>query len=714
VHNGSFVNDLATVLGVAAVTFVVFRKLGQPAVLGYLLAGLIVGPYIPFPLFADPHRIHALSEFGVVLVMFAIGIEFRIARLLRVLPVSGATASMQIGVLFWLGFVAGSWLGWTTVQSLFLGASVCISSTMIVSAVFEERAVSPDVREMALGILVLQDVAAIALIATMTVVANGGGLSAADLAVTLGRLALVLVSLLTAGLFVVPRATQALVKLDSSEALVVGASGLCFAMAALATWLGYSVALGAFIAGILVAESGHGEEVEHAITPLKSFFSAVFFVSIGMTVDPRLALSHAGAALLVSALVIAGQLVSVTLGGLLSGNGLRRSLGAGLALGQIGEFAFIIVGIAEAAGQAPEALSPIVVTVAVLTAFTTPIAIGLAPRLVHAIDHILPARLQNLLVVYEGWFARIGAARAREQGPSPSKQAGRAIVLDGLLLLGLLGAWRFKGHAGARLFERLTLDWGVAVSHQAADYAVSALALLVTLPLFYHLLRSTDQLARVAARQAFEAPADADDDPDPTLLVDRRESERLLLAAFRTTVLLGVGLPAAALSRSLLGTPYLALGVFVLTLPLVLRSWFAAGRLDTTIRSATEAALDILARQRAAESLAPVPPGVPARTSQLLPGSENLHRCHLQEGMPAVGQTLAKLDLRARTGAAVLAVHRPGHDVLIPSGSEPLLADDVLVLAGSPESLEAARSLLMQPQVTASSDTPAVPAAPAQ
>ena len=301
---GNFVVDLAIVLSVAGVTSVLARLLGQPSILGYLLAGFIVGPYIPIPVFADPQRVQELAEFGVLLVMFAIGLEFRISKLMSVLPLSGLTGLIQVSFLVWCGFSVGHLIGWNTVQSVFLGASIAISSTMIVSKVFEDHPPAPQVRQYVLGVLVVQDVLAIVLIAATTAIAAGGGLAPMQLVTTIGGLAAVLFGMLVGGMLVVPRLMRAVVRLRSPEISAVVSVGLCFGLAELAATFGYSVALGAFIAGMLVAESGQGVTVEHLIRPLRDVFAAVFFVSVGMTVDPFQAFDSIGVTLLVFRILV--------------------------------------------------------------------------------------------------------------------------------------------------------------------------------------------------------------------------------------------------------------------------------------------------------------------------------------------------------------------------------------------------------------------------
>lgn len=224
-HQDSFVTDLAIVLGVAALTGLVFRLLRQPSILGYLFAGLLVGPYLPVPLLADPHRVHALSEFGVVLVMFAVGLEFRLEKFFRVLPVSGLTGLIEISALIVGGYFLGLALGWTEIGSLFLGACLCISSTMAVSKIFEQRPVADDVRTSVFGVLVLQDVAAIALIAVMTALSKGANAEFGDVMVLLGKLIAVLVCIIALGMFVIPRWIRLIERTKSKETLVVGAIG---------------------------------------------------------------------------------------------------------------------------------------------------------------------------------------------------------------------------------------------------------------------------------------------------------------------------------------------------------------------------------------------------------------------------------------------------------------------------------------------------------
>jgi len=253
----TFLQDLALVLCVAAVTTVLFHRLRQPPVLGYLLAGLLLGPHFPyFPLFAHEQTVKTLSELGVILVMFSIGLDFSIGRFIKVLPTAGLTNLIELSFMIWLGYSAGRLMGWTSLESLFTGAIVSLASTMIASKALSDQGTEPRLLKAILGILVAQDLVSVFLVAVLTALAQGAGLSLAGLLMTGGSLLGFLGLLFVVGYLLVPRTIRAVVALRNPETLVVATVGVCFAMALIARKGGYSVALGAFLAGMLAAESG--------------------------------------------------------------------------------------------------------------------------------------------------------------------------------------------------------------------------------------------------------------------------------------------------------------------------------------------------------------------------------------------------------------------------------------------------------------------------
>jgi CPA2 family monovalent cation:H+ antiporter-2 len=651
--------DVGLALGAAGITSLVFAKLRQSAVLGYLAAGIVVGPYLPLPIYADPHRVEALSDFGVVLVMFVVGLELRLRRFASTLPAVGAVALVQIGALAWLGTVVGRLLGWSSTASLFLGGALCISSTMVVSQVFETHKPDPEVRERVLGILVLQDVAAVVLIAVMTAAAAGASVSLLEAVRVLLKVAVVVAALLGPGLLIVPRLVAFAVSLERADVLAVSMTALCFGGALAAGAAGASPALGAFVAGVLVAESGLSHEVEERIRSLRDVFAAIFFVSIGMTVDPLLVAKSLPVVLAVSAVVIAGQLASVTIAGILSGNGLRSSLATGLYLGQIGEFSFVIAGIGSAV--VPPELRAIVVGVAAVTTFTTPLLAARADALVHWVDDHLPPPVRTLLVVYHGWFAQLVQLR-----DEPTARALRAIVLDGALLAAVAVGFLASARPVAAALNRA----GIGVGPPGVRFV----GFLFALPLVVVLIVYTRRLAAVIVARVFRKGVGG-------------PLERVLTRAVELAVWLAVGAPLAAVLDQFFAVPFagavIALGGAVLAVAV----WRSARTAGGAVHKAAEQIGSALERTaRVPEHLLPHRPQAPLG---------GIGMATVEVAAEAAGKTLAALDLRARTGATVVAIHRGGQSsVTLPTGHEALHAGDRLALVGSTEALDRARTVL--------------------
>ncbi|MFK7927894.1 MAG: cation:proton antiporter [Myxococcota bacterium] len=674
-HHLNLIQDLGIVLAMAAVMGLLARRLCQPPVLGYLIAGLLVGPYIPVPVFADAERTHAMSELGIVLVMFVVGLELRLKRLLTVLPTAGATAVIEVTAMLAAGFALGSAMGWSAQGSLFLGASVCISSTMIVSNVFSSHDVGEPLRRFVMSVLVIQDVLAIVLAAVLTAVAAGQGLGAMDVGLVVGRLGGELVAAVIIGLFIVPPLIRRVIKTRSRELLVVVCAGLCFALAFGAYELGYSVALGAFLAGVLVAESGSSHEVEHAMAPIRDLFASVFFVSIGMTVDPLMALQYAPASLAAFGVVLIVQLVAVSLAGILSGNGLRPSVRAGLSLGQVGEFGFILSAIGIEAGVAPPELAPIVVSVAVLTTFSSPLTIRASDAVVRRLDHMLPARLQLMLSLYTAWLERL---RSPTRAAPATRSGVRLLVvlaLEGLAVSGLVIVGTAMAPALGGWVESATsvqAPWGRWV-------VTGACLVLGIAPVWGFVLASRAYSRRVGLRVFGEATG------------QHARVRALLEPAIQTLLVLAFGLPCAAIVLPTSG-PWAVLGVLVSAIIPAGMAWRAAGRADDEIRSSAHRFVDLVsARMTDDDDEASSAPAEEEAELQEVLGATPLH---LHGSAVAVGRTLAELDLRARTGASVLAIQSASGDRRVPAPHQPLEAGDTLMLAGPELAVQAAKRVL--------------------
>lgn len=677
-ESAHFLRDLAVVLAIAAMMTLLARQLRLPVVVGYILAGIIIGPGTPITLIDDQGRIQILAELGVSLLLFSIGLEFSVRKLLRQGPRVTAATIIQIGTILIMGYWAADLLGWPLRDRLFAAGAVAITSTMILTAVFIE--VPPDrrLRDLVLGFSIMEDLVGMLLIATLTAVALGQQVSPELLTSTLLRLALFLVVVVAVGLLLVPRLMRWVIRFDRPDLTVVTAVALCFVLATLAHESGTSVALGAFLAGFLVNESGRGREVREMIKPLRDVFGALFFVAIGMLVMPGEALANWPAVLLFTGVVIVGNLVGVTGGAFLAGYGTSTSIRAGLYMSQIGEFGFVIATLALAAGA--ESLFPVIVAVSVITAMTSAYLARRSEGIANWVDRRLPRPLQTYASLYSSWIDTIAHRPAAPRGQNPVRRMVGLLALDGVVLIVIIVATALlRERATAAVQTRVALGPGVA------QLLILGLGSILAVPMLAGVFTTGRRLGRTLAERAMP--------PVPVGKVDPAQAPRRVLQA---SLLIGIVL-ATLVPVVLLTIPFVPFygGTSVLTallLVLLFSLWRAARDLAGHARAGAELVVHVLARQGMAQET-----GMYEKVEAMLPGLGSVKPVLIAPGCEAAGRSLGELNLRGRTGATVVGISRDGREIPHPSATERLEAGDLVALTGSRDAIQAARRQLEKP-----------------
>jgi CPA2 family monovalent cation:H+ antiporter-2 len=678
VHAHEFLKALASVLCVAAVTTVLFQRLRQPVVLGYIIAGIIVGPHVPIPLVADPEIIRTLSEVGVILLIFSLGLEFSLRKLLQMGPMAGLTAVFQCSVMIWLGFVVGRLFGWTTRECIFAGSIIAISSTTIIAKVFDDQGIKGKLRDLVVGVLIVEDLIAILLMAMLTAISAGGDLSAATVARSTGRLTAFLLGLVVVGLLLVPRFIRMVSRLRRAETTLVASVGICFASALLALELGYSVALGAFIAGSLVAESGAEKHVERLIQPVRDMFAAIFFVSVGMLIEPGHIARHWPAVAVLTAAVIVGKVLSVAVGAFLAGTGIRTAVQAGMSLAQIGEFSFIIAGLGVSLAAIGDFLYPVAVAVSALTTLTTPWLIRASEPVAILVDRKLPRPIQTFASLYGTWVERLRAAKLPPE--AKMRRLATQLLLDFVLLGAIVvGAAVSLPPVTGFLAERL----GIAV--RVARVLVGVAAIGLATPFCIGIFRTVRRIGLTLAEAALPPTQDGKVD-----LADA--PRRALVVTLQVAAVLLVGLPLLALTQPFLARFEGVIVLVVLLLALGVAFWRSATNLQGHVRAGAQMIVEVLSTQAKGPAGSNVE--AVALMHQLLPGLGDPMPFRLHAASAAVGKTLAQLNLRGSTGATVLAIIRGEQGVIVPSAKEVLRNGDILALAGTHDAVDAARAVL--------------------
>jgi monovalent cation:H+ antiporter-2, CPA2 family len=391
-HLPNLITDLALILGAAGITTLIFRRLKQPMVLGYILAGLLVGPnFNLLPTISEIEGIKIWAEIGVIFLLFALGLEFSFKKLAKVGASAGITGAWEISIMMTLGYLTGTMLGWSRMDSIFLGGIIAISSTTIIFRAFDELGLKTrQFTSLVMGVLIVEDLVAILLLVLLSTLAVSQTADGGEMIFSILKLIFFLSLWFLLGIFLLPTILKKSSKWLSSETLLIGAIALCLGMVVLASKVGFSAALGAFIMGSILSETIYGEKIEHLIDSVKNLFGAIFFVSVGMLIDPKLLLEYIGPVLLLTVIVIGGKFFNVTLGALIAGRPLKQAVQAGTSMTQIGEFSFIIATLGVSLKVTSHYLYPIAVGVSVITTFTTPFMIRMADPFYYFLERKLP------------------------------------------------------------------------------------------------------------------------------------------------------------------------------------------------------------------------------------------------------------------------------------------------------------------------------------
>ncbi|MDR2121643.1 MAG: cation:proton antiporter [Flavobacteriaceae bacterium] len=436
-HLPKLIVDLALILGAGAIVTLLFKKIKQPLVLGYIIAGFLVGPHFTFvPNVLEKESVKIWADIGVIFLLFSLGLEFSFKKLINVGGTASITAIVEIISIISCGYFAGQWMGWNMMNSLFLGGLLAASSTTIILRAFSESGVKrKNYAKVVFGVLVVEDIVVVLLMVLLSTIAVSQQFDVTQIISLFLKLIFFLTLWLVFGIFLIPSLLRSVRKILDEETLLILSLALCLGMVVLATNIGFSAELGAFIMGSILAETISAEKIELSLKPIKDLFGAVFFVSIGMKIDPIAMYEYRWEILIVTLILILGKTTFATIGAVLSGQPLKQSIQVGMSLAVIGEFAFIVASLGMSLKVTGDFLFPIAVGVSAITTFTTPYMIKYSESFYNVVNRYMPEKVIKTIEKYAA-----GTQNIQEENKWKKLIMGylALILTNGIVIIGLV------------------------------------------------------------------------------------------------------------------------------------------------------------------------------------------------------------------------------------------------------------------------------------
>ncbi len=626
----------------AGVAVLLFKLIRQPLVLGYLIAGYLTGPYFTlFPAVRDVHNVEIWAEIGVIILLFSLGLEFSFKKLVKVGGTASITAGVKILLTIGLGFLTGKALGWTTMDSIFLGAILSISSTLIIIKAFDELGIKNlKFAGIVMGTLIVEDIVAILMMVLLSTIAVSQQFAGTELLESVMKLFFFLILWFVAGIFFIPTLLKKAKPLFTDETILIVSLALCLMMVILANLAGFSPALGAFIMGSIIAETTQAERIEHVVKPVKDLFGAVFFVSVGMLINMDVIIDYAWPILVITLITIFGKAIGGMIGVLISGQPLKQSVQAGMSLAQIGEFSFIIAQLGITLGVTSKVVYPIVVAVSAITTFTTPFMIKLSVPTFHLLERILP---QKFIEATERYSTNAQKIRTASNWQIVLRANVSHVIIHSVIITAIIIAGRYA----VPLLDDVA--WG--------KYIVAAVTLLILMPFFW---------ALSARRVALDAMNELRKERKLTGPIAIIIIARILLTFFFMGFFLNIFFTLALTFIALIGIIVLAL-----SFPRKIQSWY--DKLEGHfLKNFNDREIEKASKNK----------------SELTPWDGHMTTFEIPSESSMIGRKLSTLGLREKTGINIAIIRRGSITINVPNRYERLYPGDILYVIGTDEQVK--------------------------
>lgn len=670
------VQDLALILVVAGFVTLLFKKLKQPLVLGYIVAGFLVSPHMSYTMsVVDKDDIQTWADIGVIFLLFSLGLDFSIKKILKMGASPIIAACTIIFSMMVLGIIVGHSFGWKEMDCIFLGGMVAMSSTTIIYKAFSDMGLTQQgFASTVMSVLILEDILAIVMMVMLSTVASGNSPDGVQLLGSIMKIGFFLVLWFVVGLFAIPLFLRSVRKILNSETLLIVSLGFCCLMAVISTQVGFSAAFGAFVMGSILAETVEADKIIRLVDPVKNLFGAIFFVSVGMLVKPDVIVQYAIPILLLVITILVGQALFGTLGYLLGGQTLKNAMRCGFSMAQVGEFAFIIATLGKSLGVISEFLYPVVVAVSVITTFLTPYMIRAAEPCYNILIKHLPKR----------WVRRLTHIQTNNAGESASTNNLWKVLMKKMifntLIYGILSAAviAIMFSAALPICRNLSIKW--TGSHWIGNAVCGFLTILFIAPFLRSIVMKQNH------SEAFKA-----------LWTDRRINRLPLTATILARVLIALSFIFYICNYLTRFKNALMIAVAVGLLILMLLSRWLKKRSITLERLFIQnlQSRDIEAQKQGKKK--------PLFANHLIDRDIHIANLELPDDSLWAGKTLYSLKLRNRFGVHISSILRGSKHINIPNGGTILFPGDKLQAIGNDEQLtklSKAMKAELQPTIT--------------